>query len=77
VRFSCEQVFDYLKKLSQVTVPLLSRELDIIAPTDKSALNHMKSLGIIEEMGNKQRNKVYTHRNYLKILEDDTEPLNL
>jgi Fic family protein len=58
-RFSCEQTFEYLKKLPQVTVLLISRELEITAPTARSALNHMVSLGILEEIGNKKRGKVY------------------
>lgn len=42
-RFSCEQTLEYMKLLPQVTVPLLAKELQITAPTARSALNHMVS----------------------------------
>jgi Fic family protein len=73
-RFSCEQSLEYLKKLPQVTVPLLSTELGISAPTARAALNHMIGLGILEEMSGKKRDKVYVYRNYLNILEDGAFP---
>ena len=73
-RFSCEQTLEYLKKLPQITVPLLSLTLGMTAPTARSSLNHMVKLGILEEMSGKKRDKVYVYSNYLKILEDGAEP---
>ncbi len=73
-RFSCEQTFEYLKKLPQTSAPLLAKELHITAPTARSALNNLLTLGILEEMSGKKRDKVYVYRNYLNILEKGTEP---
>ncbi len=73
-RFSCEKVLDYLKKLPQVSVSLIARELGITAPTARSALNHMVALGILEEESGKKRDKIYVYRRYLSILEDGAEP---
>lgn len=73
-RFSCVQSFEYMKKLPQVTVPLLSRDLKMAPPTARSALNHMVSLGIIEEKSGKKRDKIYVYTRYLKILEEGAEP---
>lgn len=73
-RFSCEKILDYLKKLPQVSVPFLAKELKMTAPTVRSALNHMVDLDILKEIGSKQRNKVYIYRRYLDILEIGTEP---
>ncbi|WP_375326627.1 Fic family protein [Candidatus Tisiphia endosymbiont of Nemotelus uliginosus] len=73
-RFSCEVVLEYIKRLPQVTAPLLARELRMTAPTARSALNHMASIGVIEEMSGKKRDKVYVYRKYLDILGDGTEP---
>jgi Fic family protein len=69
-RFSCEKTFEYIKRLPQVTAPLLSKELQMTAPTARSALNHMTSIGILEEVSGKKRDKVYVYRKYLEILED-------
>lgn len=64
-----------MKRLPQVTVPLLASQLGITAPTARSALNHLAKLGIIEEMSNKKRDKVYLYRTYLALLEEGAEPL--
>lgn len=73
-RSSCEQTLEYMKRLPQVTVPLLARELKMTAPTARSALNRMVSVGVLEEMSGKKRDKVYVYRKYLEILEDGAEP---
>lgn len=75
VRFTCEQTLEYMKRLPQLTAPLLANELGITAPTARSALNHMVEINILEEVSNKKRDKVYSYRKYLNILEEDTEPL--
>lgn len=75
-RFSCEQTLEYLKQLPQISVPLLAQELNISAPTARSALNHLVELGILNEVTGKQRDKVYVYRKYLTILEYGTEPFN-
>jgi len=74
-RFSCTQTLEYLKKLPQVSVTLLSQELNITAPTARSSLTHMVNLGILEEMSGKKRDKVYVYRKYLNILDDGAKPL--
>jgi len=73
-RFSCAQTLEYLKKLPQVTTTLLVSELGMTAPTARSSLNNMVSLGILEEMSGKKRDKIYVYRNYLNILEDGAQP---
>ncbi len=72
-RFSCEQTLEYMKRLPQVTVPLLAKELQMTAPTTRSALNNMVSIGILEEVSGKKRDKVYVYSKYLDILEYGTE----
>ncbi len=75
-RFSCEQTLEYLKKLPQVTVPLLASETGMTAPTARSALNRMVQLGILEEISGKKRDKLYLYRNYLTMLEEGAEPFD-
>ena len=74
-RFSCEQVLEYMKKLPQVSVLLIAKELNMTMPTARSALNHLAGLGVIEEISEKKRDKVYLYRSYLSILEEGAEPL--
>ena len=73
-RFSCEQTLEYLKKLPQVSVQLLTKELGLTAPTTRSALNHMIDIGILKEISGKKRDKVYVYQKYLNLLEEGTEP---
>jgi Fic family protein len=73
-RFSCEQIFEYMKRLPQVTVVLITKELKMTAPTARSALNHLTSIGVLEEVSGKKRDKVYIYRQYLDILEEGAEP---
>lgn len=75
-RFSCEQTLQYMKRLPQITVPFLAHELGMTAPTARSALNHMTSMGVLEVMSGKKRDKVYIYRKYLDILEEGAEPLS-
>ncbi len=75
-RFSCEQAHEYMKRLPRVTVLLLAKELKMTAPTARSALNHLKSIGVLEEISGKKRDKVYLYRRYLDILEEGTEPFS-
>ncbi len=73
-RFSCEQTLEYMKRLPQVTVPLLASALSMTAPTARSALNQMVQLEILEEISGKKRDKIYVYRNYLALLEEGAEP---
>ncbi|NDB61743.1 hypothetical protein EB001_25375, partial [bacterium] len=70
-RFSCIQIMDYLKKLPQVSVALMSKELQLSAPAARRSLHHLVALGIIKEITGKQRDKVYVYSKYLAILEKD------
>lgn len=76
-RFSCFTILEHLKKLPQVSVPILSKELNMTSPTARSGLNQMLKLGILEEISGKKRDKIYVYRKYLSILEKGAEPLAL
>ena len=73
-RFSCIQVLEYLKRLPQISVPLLSQALGMANPTARTSLNHMVSLGVLEEVSGKQRDKIYVYKRYLHLLEQGAEP---
>jgi Fic family protein len=74
-RFSCLEVFEYLKKLPQLSVPLLVQELNMSAPTARSSINHLLNLGMLEEISGKKRDKIYVYRKYFDLLEEGAEPL--
>ena len=73
-RLSCEQVLEYMKQLPQVSVALLVKDLNMSAPTARSALDSMERLGILDEITGKKRDKIFAYKRYLKILEEGAEP---
>lgn len=75
-RFSCEKIFEFLKTLPQVSVPLLQKKLNMTAPTARNGLNTLLSLGIVEEVTFQERDKVYVYIKYLNMLEEGADPLN-
>lgn len=75
-RLSCIEVLEYLKKMPQTSVPLLSKALNITAPTARSALNSMLKLDIVKEITAKKRDKIYVYRKYLDILSEGDDPLS-
>ena len=58
-KFSAQKVFEYLKRLPQVSIPPLAKDLNISAPTARASCNHLLKLGILKEMNNRKRGKVY------------------
>jgi len=74
-KFSCLEIFEYAKKLPQVSVALLAKELTMSTPTARSAVNILESLGIVKEISHKKRDKVYVYKKYLDLLEEGSEPL--
>lgn len=74
-RFSCEVTLEHLKMVPQLTVPQLAKMQAISQPTARKSLHHLCDLGIIQEVGQKKRDKVYIYKSYLDILADGTEPL--
>ncbi len=75
IRFSCIQIFDFLKMLPQVSVQQVSKGLSMTNPTARSALNKMLELDILVEITSKKRSKVYVYKRYLDLLEEGAEAL--
>jgi Fic family protein len=75
IRFTCTKIFEFLKKLPQVSVPIVAHELKISAPTVRAALIALESAAILTEISGKKRDKVYVYKKYLDLLEEGSEPL--
>ena len=65
-----------MKRLPQVTVPLLANALHMTQPTARSALNHLNAIEVLTEVSGKKRDKIYIYRKYMDILEDGAEPFS-
>lgn len=71
---TCIAVLEYLKKLPQVSVSFLAKELDVTAPTARTALTHLLDLSIVAEISGKERDKIYIYKKYLALLEQGAKP---
>lgn len=74
-RITCTKILEYMRKLPQVTVPLLTKEFKMSAPAIRNSLNLMVELGILHEISGKERDKLYIYKRYLKILEEGAKPI--
>lgn len=75
IKFTCGDIFEFLKKLPQVSIPVLVKELGISAPTARSGLKALESIDMLKEISGKQRDKVYVYKKYLDVLQEGSEPL--
>ena len=74
-KLSCIDTLNTLKQLPQISVTELAKRLNISAPTARKALDNLIELDIVSEISHKQRDKIYTYTQYLKMLTDGAKPL--
>jgi Fic family protein len=58
-----------------VSIAAAGKKLQLTAPTVTAALGHLEKLGIVREATGRKYARLYTYDNYLKILNEGTEPL--
>ncbi|MDE2570923.1 MAG: Fic family protein [bacterium] len=58
-----------------LSVTKLTGRLGLSAPTVRSAVDHLRSLGILHEMTGRKRDRLFVYRAYLDVLDEGTEPL--
>lgn len=64
-----------MKKMPQISVKHIVDNLNMSAPTARSALTHMVTLGILEMRDARQRDKIYVYKKYLSMLEEGAQPI--
>ena len=67
------KVHQVLIKRPLVTSGILVKEIGILPNTANKALLKLQELGILKEITGKKRNRVYSYRRYLKIMDEGTE----
>lgn len=72
---SASRIHGQLQRTPVISVPDASKLLGISQPTMQRALEQMEQLGIVKEMTGKRRGRLYQYHEYLKILDEGTEPL--
>ncbi len=72
---SALRLHEHLRERPLATVAAVSKRLGISAPTISKSLRHLEALGIVEEVTGRRRGRAFAYRDYLKLLEQGTEPL--
>lgn len=72
---SAHRVLDLLCRHPITTIPNATRQLNLTAPTVRSAVESLEKIGIIREITGKQRDRINIYDPYVKILDEGTQPL--
>lgn len=68
------QVHHLMRKKPIFSINHLSSQLELTRPTITAAINTLITLGIVEELTGRQRDRVFVYRDYLSLLNEGTEP---
>ncbi len=63
------QLFELLPEHPVITMPLVTRLLSTTKPTAGKAIDVLVSAGILMEVGERKRDRLYRYQNYLRLLE--------
>lgn len=72
-RGSVLQVFQQLKRFPYLSAARASELTGLSLPTALSALQKIESLGLLREITNKQRKKIYMYESYLNLMNEGTD----
>lgn len=72
---SALRVHQYLQTKPVTSIQSAATALNLTLPTVTTALAHLATMGMVKELTGKQRNRMFYYTDYLKILEQGTEPL--
>jgi Fic family protein len=67
------RVHSLLQRKPVVSVPAAAVELSLTAPTVRSAIESLKTLGLVREATGKRRDRLFVYSRYLDILQEDTD----
>lgn len=72
---SAPRVHEFMQRQPVVASSRIVAELGLSKPTANAALAQLVQLGIAEEITGQQRSRVYAYKDYLRILNEGTEPM--
>lgn len=69
------QIFKLLQSVPLINVAQVSQAIQISVPTINAAFDRLQELGIVREITDRQRDKLYSYENYINLLSEGTEPI--
>lgn len=67
------RVHSLLQRKPVVSVPAAANELDLTAPTVRSAIDNLQKIGLVRETTGKRRDRLFVYSHYLDVLQEDTD----
>ncbi|HEX9001110.1 MAG TPA: Fic family protein [Blastocatellia bacterium] len=72
---SALRVHQYLKTKPLTSIPSAAQSLGLSVPTVTASLKYLEQLGLVRELTQRNRNRLFAYHQYLKILTQGTAPL--
>lgn len=70
---SAALVHDLAVREIVLTIPWAARSINVSKPTAAKSLAHLVSLGVLDEITGRARNRVFVYREYLSLLQEGTD----
>jgi len=70
------RIHETMQRLPYLSSPMAEKNTGLAKPTINAAIGQLETLGIVREVTNKKRNRVYAYTDYLAILSEGSEPLD-
>ena len=71
---SALRVHQFLQQMPIVGISYAARKIGISVPATARSVQHLEKLGILREITNMSRNRIYVYKDYFDILNRGTEP---
>ena len=68
------RIYESLQHNPIASIPTTASNLGISAPTAAKAIQHLRDLGIVDEITGRERRRLFVYQEYLAILNEGTEP---
>ena len=72
---SVVRVHQLLQRQPILSIAVASKELNLTVPTVTASFGRLEKLGIVREATGRKYRRLYTYHEYLKLLNEGTEPL--
>jgi Fic family protein len=72
-RYTALKVHDLFKKRCVLSLPVISKELNVSFPTANKTLGKLRELGFVKELTGKRRHRVFSYEPYLRLLQAGME----
>jgi Fic family protein len=69
------RVHEFMKRRPIFSIPDAVKELSLSQPTVSTSLDNLTKLGLVNELTQKSRNRVFAYAPFVAMLSDGTEPL--